>query len=65
MKINKAQKSGVAIWAIGVITMLFGAFVMFHGSLFGENNSGIAIIIGIIGMGLVVTGIPLWTLKKK
>ena len=65
MKMNEKEKFGVAIWAIGVITMLFGAAVMFHGSLFGENNSGIAIVIGIIGMCLVVTGTPLWVIKRK
>ena len=38
---------------LGLAIALFGAFVMFQGSLFGENNSGIATIIGIVGIGLI------------
>jgi len=29
---------------------------MWDGSIFGENTSGIATIIGIIGIGLIATG---------
>jgi len=36
---------------------------MFHGSIFGENNSGIATIIGIIGIGIIATS-NIWNLKK-
>ena len=28
---------------------------MFHGSIFAENNSGIATVIGIVGIGLIAT----------
>lgn len=61
----KKRKFGVVFWILGIIIALFGAFVMWHGSLFGENNSGIAIVIGIIGIGLIATGTPLWLTKKK
>ena len=50
-------------WIIGIIIALFGAFVMWHGSLLGENNSGIAIVIGIIGICLIATNSP-WKKKK-
>ena len=49
---------------LGLAIALFGAFVMWHGSIFGENNSGIATIIGIIGIGLIATSAG-WVNKKK
>ena len=42
---------------------LIGAGIMFHGSIFGENNSGIAIVIGIIGIGIISSS-NIWNLKK-
>ena len=39
----------------GICIALIGAGIMFHGNLFGERNSGIATIIGIIGIGLIAT----------
>jgi len=50
---KRPQKISIAIFIVGLITALFGAFVMFHGSLFGDRNAGIAIVIGIVGMGLI------------
>lgn len=61
----KTKKFGAIFWVLGIIIALFGAFVMWHGSLFGENNSGIAIVIGIVGLGLIAKGTPLWPAKKK
>lgn len=52
------------LWVIGIIIALFGAFVMWHGNLFGENNSGIAIIIGIIGIALIAVNSP-WRKNRK
>ena len=48
---------------VGIIVALIGAFIMFHGSIFGENNSGIATIIGIIGIGLIASS-HVWSTKK-
>jgi len=42
-----------AILALGITVCLSGAFLMWDGSIFGENTSGIAAIIGIIGIGLL------------
>ena len=39
----------------GICTALIGAGIMFHGNIFGESNSGIATVIGIIGIGLTAT----------
>ena len=40
---------------IGICIALIGAGIMFHGNIFGERNSGIATIIGIIGIGVIAT----------
>ena len=50
---KKPQKISIAVFIIGLLTALTGAYIMFHGSLFAENNSGIATIIGIVGIGLI------------
>ncbi len=52
------------LWIIGIIVALFGAFVMWHGGLFGESNSGIAIVLGIIGICLIAVNTP-WKKEKK
>ena len=43
------------LFILGLTLALIGAGVMFHGDILGENNSGIATIIGIIGIGLIAT----------
>ena len=48
---------------LGIIVALTGAAIMFEGSSFGENTSGIAIVIGIIGIGLISSS-HIWTVKK-
>ena len=40
---------------LGIIVALIGAVIMFEGSILGENTTGIAIVIGIIGIGLIAT----------
>jgi hypothetical protein len=39
----------------GICISLIGAGIMFHGNIFGERNSGIATVIGIIGIALIAT----------
>jgi anthranilate phosphoribosyltransferase len=39
----------------GICIALIGAGIMFHGNIFGESNSGIATVIGIIGILLIAT----------
>ncbi len=42
------------IFALGVSVSLIGALVMVAGeSILGENHTGIAAVIGIIGIGLI------------
>jgi hypothetical protein len=57
------KKFVVLQFAIGIIVALTGAFIMFHGNIFEENNSGIATIIGIIGIGIIASS-NIWTIKK-
>jgi hypothetical protein len=51
---------------LGIIVALIGASIMFHGSIFGERTTGIAIVIGIIGIGIIATSnIHIWKNLKK
>lgn len=42
-----------ALFVLGVALCLTGAFLMFDGSILGENTPGIATVIGISGIGLI------------
>ena len=42
-----------AILILGVSLCLMGAFLMFHGSILGENTTGIATVTGITGLGMI------------
>jgi hypothetical protein len=54
--LNKNTKTWQrALFALGVSLCLAGAFLMVNGSLFGDRTSGIAIVTGIIGIGLIST----------
>lgn len=47
---------GYALFALGVLVCLIGALVMVAGeSILGENHTGIATVIGIVGIGLIGT----------
>jgi anthranilate phosphoribosyltransferase len=37
----------------GIVIALAGAGVMAHGNIFGSSNTGVAIVIGIIGISLI------------
>jgi len=52
------------IFTLGLILVLIGAAIMFEGSIFGERTTGIAIVIGIVGICLIATN-PLWKIKKS
>jgi len=53
-----------ASFILGIILCLIGAFLMFEGNILGENNTGWAIVIGIVGIGLIATS-GLRLLKAK
>jgi len=44
-----------AILVLGVSVCLMAAFLMFEGNILGENNTGWASVIGIVGIGLIGT----------
>ena len=50
------KKISWIVLGIGLLTALTGAYIMFHGSIFAENNSGIATIMGIVGITLLIGG---------
>ena len=52
---NKKNSLSKFQFVLGILIALTGAAIMFHGDVFGENNSGIAIVIGIVGIGLIAT----------
>ena len=41
--------------AVGVLVCLTGAFLMFNGSILGESTTGIATVVGIIGIGIITS----------
>ena len=55
---DKGRKISLILFIAGICIALIGAGIMFHGNVFGERNSGIATIIGIIGIGLIATSNP-------
>jgi len=38
-------------FVLGISLCLIGAFLMFERNILGENNTGSAIVIGIVGIG--------------
>jgi len=58
MEVKKVKK--YAILALGVAVCLTGAALMAFGEgLLGENHTGIATVIGIIGIGLIGASSPI------
>jgi len=43
------------LFALGISLCLTGTFLMVNGSIFGDRTIGIAIVTGIIGIGLIGT----------
>ncbi len=41
--------------AIGVLVCLTGGFLMSNGSILGESTTGIATVVGIIGIGIITS----------
>ena len=61
------RKYAIAILALGLAVCLTGAALMAFGEgLLGENHTGIATVIGIVGIGLVGTsGATLAAISSK
>jgi Na+/melibiose symporter-like transporter len=43
------------LFILGILLALTDAFLMWNGHILGENTTGIATVIGIIGIGLIAT----------
>ena len=44
-----------SLFILGILVALVGAFLMWHGTILGENTTGIATVVGIVGIGLIAT----------
>ncbi|MBU3913198.1 MAG: hypothetical protein KKE50_03840 [Nanoarchaeota archaeon] len=64
-KKEKMKNINLVQFITGICIALIGAGIMFHGNIFGERNSGIATVIGIIGIGLIATSYRHRLLKKQ
>ncbi len=42
-------------FALGLLLALTGALLMWDGSILGENTTGIATVMGIVGISLIAT----------
>jgi multisubunit Na+/H+ antiporter MnhB subunit len=53
--IVRNKKAFFPLFIIGLALSLTAAFFMFDGDILGENTTGIATVIGIVGIGLIAT----------
>jgi hypothetical protein len=53
--IIRKKKVFLPVFITGLILALTAAFFMFDGDILGENTTGIAMVIGIVGIGLIAT----------
>jgi len=44
-----------ALFIVGILLALTAAFLMWNGNILGESTTGIAIIVLIVGLGLIAT----------
>jgi hypothetical protein len=55
-----------ASFALGIIVCLIAVFLMVEGSILGERTTGIATLLGIVGIGLIATsGVRLLKPRKS
>ena len=50
---------------LGVLICLTGTYLMYNGNILGENTTGLATVIGIIGIGLIGSSINSKTLEEE
>ena len=49
---------------IGILICLIAAGIMFEGTVLGERTTGIAIVLGIVGIGIIATSGTIGEKKK-
>lgn len=60
------RRAFFAQWIVGLVLALLAAFFMFDGDILGEDTTGIATVIGIVGIGLIGTSnVTLLSFKRK
>ena len=60
------KKAFFTLFGIGLVLALTAAFLMFDGDILGENTTGIATVVGIVGISLIATSnIALFPIKHK
>ncbi len=63
---KKYGRYGKHVWVIGLLLALTGAYLMFDGQILGANTTGIATVVGIVGLFLIATsGTTLGQVVKK
>ena len=55
LKQPRNKKAFFPLFIAGLVLALAGAFFMFNGDILGEDTTGIATVIGIVGIGLIAT----------
>ena len=55
LKILNLIRMNKVLFFLGIILALIAAGLMFEGSILGESTTGVAIVIGIVGIGLIAT----------
>jgi hypothetical protein len=64
--IIRNKKAFFAQWIIGLVLALTAASFMFDGDILGDNTTGIATVIGIVGICLIATSnVTLLGIKRK
>ena len=64
--IIRNKKAFFPLFILGIVLALTAAFFMFDGDILGENTTGIATVIGIVGIGLIATSnVTLLGFKRK
>ena len=64
--IIRKKKAFFTLWVTGLILAFTAAFFMFDGDILGENTSGIATVVGIVGICLIATSnVTLSGFKRK
>lgn len=53
--ISRKKKAFLPLFITGLVLALTAAFFMFDGDVLGENTTGIATVIGIVGICLLAT----------
>ncbi len=64
--IVRNKKAFFPLFIVGLVLALTDAFLMFDGDILGENTTGIARVVGIVGLCLIATSnVTLLGFKRK